>query len=220
MFTEDDLLPISALQHLLFCERQCALIHVEGLWSENRLTVEGRQLHERAHDGPRETRRDLRTARGIGLRSLTLGLSGQADVVEFHADGIVVPVEYKRGRPKKGRWDEVQLAAQAMCLEEMLGVTITTGALYYGQIRRRVDVAIDDRLRKLVRDTTARLHVLIRSGITPIAPREPKCDRCSLVHLCMPDAASKGRGAAAYLRRSLALSITRPPLEEMEGGRP
>ena len=130
MFTEDNLLPISALQHLLFCERQCALIHLERAWQENRLTAEGRIMHERVHEGGDETRRDVRIVRGLRLRSLALGLVGIADVVEFHraADGVAVPesagtwrpfpVEYKRGRPKSEPWDAVQLCAQALCLEE------------------------------------------------------------------------------------------------------
>jgi CRISPR-associated exonuclease Cas4 len=138
MYVEDDLLPISALQHLLFCERQCALIHVEQVWAENRLTVEGRHLHERVDGGEHETRGGLRTARALPIRSLRLGLAGRADVVEFHAsEGAagpprVVPVEYKRGRPKSHRADEVQLCAQALCLEEMLGVHVAAGALFYG----------------------------------------------------------------------------------------
>lgn len=142
-FLEDDLLPLSGLQHLAFCERQWALIHIEQSWAENRLTAQGRVLHNRAHDGPPESRPGLRIARGLRLRSLRLGLSGQADVVEFYPapDGIALPgetglwrpfpVEYKRGRPKAGRCDEVQLCAQALCLEEMFARPIPSGALFY-----------------------------------------------------------------------------------------
>src|SRR5882724_4292817 len=124
-------LPISALQHWLYCPRQCALIHVERLWSENAFTAEGRVLHERAHEGGEENRPGLHITRGISLWSERLGLSGVADVVEFRGpDGRPFPVEYKRGRPKPHRADEVQLCAQGLCLEEMLGVVIPEGALF------------------------------------------------------------------------------------------
>ena len=122
MFSEDELLPLSALQHLLFCERQCALIHIEQAWAENRLTVEGKNLHAKVHEADDESRGDLRIVRGLRLRSLRLGLVGQADVVEFHKQGdawLPFPVEYKRGKPKPEPCDEVQLCAQAICLEEM-----------------------------------------------------------------------------------------------------
>src|SRR5579859_4686917 len=148
MYSEEDLLPISALQHLAFCERQWALIHLEGVWAENQLTAEGRVIHDRAHEPGTESRGDVRVSRGLRLRSLRLGLSGIADVVEFHrcgrrgdtsgkglvASGVALPsvsgswapfpVEYKRGRPKSGPFDEIQLCAQALCLEEMLGVPV------------------------------------------------------------------------------------------------
>src|SRR5690606_23652838 len=125
----------SALQHLIFCERQCALIHIEGLWAENRLTVEGNHLHRKAHDGPDTARHGLRVARGMELVSRELGLIGRADVVEFPADGPPRPVEYKRGRPKRHDADLVQLCAQAMCLEEMLALAepLPKGAIFYGQ---------------------------------------------------------------------------------------
>src|SRR5690606_16422424 len=137
MYAEKDFLPISALQHLLFCERQCALIHIEGLWAENRLTVEGQHLHEKAHAGRGETRPGVRIARGLAIRSERLGIAGYADIVEFHADeqsGLAkpFPVEYKRGRPKRHDADLVQLCAQAMCLEETLNTSVTAGALFYG----------------------------------------------------------------------------------------
>jgi CRISPR-associated exonuclease Cas4 len=213
MYEDDALLPISALQHLLFCERQCALIHIEGLWAENRLTVEGQNLHRKAHDGPDETRDGVRIARGLRLRSLRLGLTGQADVVEFTVDGgsaasrRAFPVEYKRGRPKSHRADEVQLCAQAICLEEMLGVVVPAGALFYGETRRRTDIVFDDSLRALTEETCIRLHALIRSGRTPRAVREPKCDHCSLLELCLPDIVGSGTGATRYVERALADSL-------------
>lgn len=215
---EDELLPISALQHLRFCERQAALIHVEGLWADDRRTVEGAHLHRTVHEAGAERRGDVRTVRGLALRSLRLGLVGQADAVEFHRarDGTGValpgspgrwrplPVEYKRGRAKRGDEDRVQLAAQALCLEEMLGVPVPAGALFYGQTRRRTDVAIDDALRAEVERAAGRLRELVGAGITPAAVRAPKCDACSLLPLCLPPAPGRPASADAYLRGALA----------------
>jgi CRISPR-associated exonuclease Cas4 len=210
MYPESDLLPISALQHLLLCERQCALIHLERLWAENLLTLEGRHLHERAHGGRGEQRGAVRTGRGVALRSLRLGLFGQADVVEMRRDGderaVAFPVEYKRGRPKKGPEDRVQLCAQALCLEEMLGVPVPAGALFYGKIRRREEVAIDAALRRVTLEAIERLHELIASGRTPPARREKKCDRCSLLHLCLPGVLEGSESASRYLRRTVGLA--------------
>lgn len=228
MYIEDDLIPLSALQHLIFCERQAALIHLERLWADNRLTVEGSHLHRKADTGPGESRGDVRIARGVPLRSLRLGIIGKADVVEFHrvdASPAVedspqaaelpgsgwspFPVEYKRGRPKRHQADEVQLCAQAICLEEMLGVVIPAGALFYGQTRRRREVAFDAELRATTERAAHRMHELVRSGTTPRAVREPKCESCSLLHLCVPAAADPARSATQYLERSLrALETT------------
>jgi CRISPR-associated exonuclease Cas4 len=208
MFGEDDLLPLSALQHLLFCERQCALIHLEQIWVENSLTVEGRHLHEQADSGVQESRGDLRIARALPLRSFRHGLSGKSDVVEFHRLGEEAwrpfPVEYKRGRPKNHRADEVQLCAQALCLEEMLETSVPAGALFYGQTRRRLDVTFDAELRLLTEDTAARLHRLIASGLTPAPVHEPKCDQCSLREVCMP--AAPAGSARQYLDRFLRMA--------------
>jgi CRISPR-associated exonuclease Cas4 len=193
MFLEDELLPISALQHLLFCERQFALIHLEQSWAENRLTVEGRQLHERADSGVGETRGALRVARSLHVRSLRLGLAGRADVVEFHTnpDGgppRPFPIEYKRGKPKSGDEDRVQLCAQALCLEEMLGVPIAEGAIFYATPRRRTNVMFDDALRRTVEAAAERAHALLVNRRTPVVLRAPKCDNCSLLEMCMPHA--------------------------------
>jgi CRISPR-associated exonuclease Cas4 len=208
MYTEDDLLPLSALQHLAFCERQWGLIHLEQQWAENRLTAEGRQLHERAHEGPDELRDGVRICRGLRIRSLRLGLIGAADVVEFHPgrDGTSrpFPVEYKRGRPKPGRWDEVQLCAQAMCLEEMLNTAIAAGAIFYGQPRRRMEVVFAADLREETERLASRLHELQTTGRTPPPVYEPKCDNCSLLTICLPQMADRKRGAAAYVARSVA----------------
>jgi CRISPR-associated exonuclease Cas4 len=213
VYEEGELLPISALQHLVFCERQCALIHVEGIWQDNALTASGNAAHERVDGAPGETRRDVRIARGLALRSLRLGLTGRADVVEFHRfdTGVPVeglsgkwvpfPVEYKRGRPKTHRADEVQLCAQALCLEEMLGTEVRDGALFYGQPRRRTMVLFDAELRELVERAAARLHELVAGGRTPRAVYEKKCDACSLYEICRPRSAT--RSASSYVSRSL-----------------
>lgn len=204
MYTEDALLPISALQHLLFCQRQCALIHIEQVWSDNLFTAEGNLLHERTHEGPDESRPGVRITRGIPVRSLSLGLSGQCDVVEFHsATGEIRPVEYKRGKPKAHRADEVQLCAQALCLEEMLDRAIVNGALFYGKRRRHTAVAFDESLRALTRESAQRLHALFDSRITPLAAREKKCESCSLLELCMPEALRFRRGVEAWFERQL-----------------
>ncbi len=198
MYPESQLLPISALQHLIFCERQCALIHVEQLWAENVLTIEGRQLHQKAHDGKQEIRGDVRITRSLWLKSHQLGLIGQADVVEFHADQTVTPVEYKRGKPKKDDSDRVQICAQAMCLEEMLGVSIATGSLFYGTRQRRTEVDFDSQLRNRTRQVTEQLHQMIRSRETPVARRQPKCEKCSLLELCLPDSQRLARGVSTW----------------------
>ncbi len=171
MFAEDELLPISALQHLVFCPRQCALIHLEHIWDDNRYTAEGDILHAHVHELGCETRGDTRIARNVPVRSLALGLVGVADCVAFtHAGQQITaafPVEYKRGKPKPHRADEVQLCAQALCLEEMLGIAVPRGALFYGQTRRRMPVELDDDLRKCVQDAALRLHALFAARRTP-----------------------------------------------------
>jgi CRISPR-associated exonuclease Cas4 len=222
---ESDLLPISALQHLLFCERQCALIHVERLWAENRLTVEGRLLHQRAHGqhGPerspirREVRDGVLIARALPLRSLRLGLAGVADVVEFHppsqpgAPPCPFPVEYKRGRPKPGGCDRVQLCAQALCLEEMRGVPVAAGALFYGRTRRRASVQFTSELRRQTEDAASRVRAIVAAGVTPPARYDKKCERCSLRQLCLPQVADGHRSAAGYLSRALRQALADDP---------
>ena len=198
MYSETQLLPISALQHLIFCERQCALIHVEQLWEENVLTVEGRQLHEKAHGGKPELRGETKITRGLWLKSHRLGLIGQADIVEIHSDQAVKPIEYKRGKPKKDDSDRVQLCAQAICLEEMLEISIETGALFYGTRQRRTNVVFDHELRSKTITMAQRLHEMIARRETPMARREKKCDKCSLLNLCMPDSMRFTKGAASW----------------------
>jgi CRISPR-associated exonuclease Cas4 len=208
MFTEDQLLPLSALQHWLFCPRQCGLIHLEQVWAENKFTAEGQVLHHKAHEGPDESKAGVRITRSLPVRSFTLGISGQCDIVEFHSDGQVIPVEYKRGKPKSHRADEVQLGAQAMCLEEMLGVAIANGCLFYGENRRRSAVEFDVALRQLVTDTAAALHAMIDSRETPLAEYEARrCDACSLIGLCQPKAMRFKRGAQAWFSAALKSEI-------------
>jgi CRISPR-associated exonuclease Cas4 len=211
MFTEDQFLPLSALQHLLFCPRQTALIHLEQAWAENRFTSDGRVLHKKAHEGPDESRPGVRITRSLPVASRALGLAGQCDIVEFHANNTITPIEYKRGKPKNHRADEVQLCAQALCLEEMLGVEIAEGFLFYGQCKRRTPVPFDPELRRLAADTTAELHRLIDSRQTPPAEYEPrKCDNCSLLDHCQPKALRFKRGARAWFASRLGSQIFTP----------
>ncbi len=187
MFDESALLPLSGLQHLAFCERQWALIHLEQAWADNVLTAEGHILHGKVDEPHYETRGGSRLVRALPLRSLRLGLSGRADLVEFPLDGAPpLPVEYKRGRPKSTDVDRVQLCAQALCLEEMLGVAIPLAMLYYHQTRHRLDVDLAPDLRHRTEALAARMHRLYAAQLTPRAVREKKCDRCSLLDLCQP----------------------------------
>lgn len=201
------LIPLSALQHMLFCSRQCALIHLEQQWAENRYTAEGRILHERADHFGHERRRGIHTAMALPLANEALGLTGVADVVEFDEScqpAVVRPIEYKRGRPKAHRADEVQLCAQALCLEEMLNVTIEQGALYYGKTRRRKAVAFDEVLRILTLRVIADTRKLFDSNCTPPAVYEAKrCDHCSLMEICQPQVMGKQRSASQWLARQL-----------------
>ena len=215
MFAPEDCLMISGLQHFRFCRRQWALIHMEQQWAENLRTVEGKFLHERAHNEQLQERRgDLLTVRGLRVQSLTLGLSGVCDVVEFRqgARGVPLsgkegqwlpyPVEYKRGVPKQDGCDELQLCAQAICLEEMLCCKIPEGALYYGEPRRRLRVSLTKELREEVRSDAAQMHALYRRGHTPRARRTKSCNACSLKELCLPGLQKSG-SVRDYLRRHM-----------------
>jgi CRISPR-associated exonuclease Cas4 len=210
MFEEADLLPLSGLMHLLFCERRWALIHLERLWEENVFTAEGRVLHEKVDEGGAGVREGVRIARGLPLRSLRLGLIGRADVVEFPPPPEPpFPVEYKRGKPKPDESDEAQLCAQALCLEEMLGMAVPRGALFYGLPRRRTVVEFRSELRSVVEQAAARMHELARSGHTPPGEYEKKCRGCSLFDVCLPRAVRPDRSVADWLencRRAAAAS--------------
>jgi CRISPR-associated exonuclease Cas4 len=213
MYAEDDLLPLSALQHLLFCKRQCALIHIEQAWVENLYTAEGRIMHERVDTGGQASRGDVRVEYGVPLRSLRLGVTGKADAVEFHRETDAgqtkrgkwqpFPVEYKRGKPKKDNYDKVQLCAQAICLEEMLDVDIPCGALFYGRTRRRQDVKFDINLRAATENAATELHDLFESGHTPKPVFEKKCDSCSFISLCLPKALGRNISANRYLLKAI-----------------
>lgn len=207
LFTEDNLLMISALQHLLFCPRQCALIHIEQLWVENRLTVEGRIMHDRVHKVGRELRKNKKIEYDLPLHSFELGLTGRADVVEFYkmnTGWLPFPVEYKRGKPKKDNSDKVQLCAQAFCLEEMLDLTIEKGALFYGKAHRRLGVDFDSKLRLATREAAKRLHELFYFRKTPKPEYSKKCHNCSFESLCLPKTMMKKRKVGKYLEKMLA----------------
>lgn len=205
---DDDLIPLSALQHQLYCPRQCALIHVEQAWAENSFTAEGRILHEATAQPGAERRRGVRTVMAMPIVSRRLGVSGVADAVEMRKDDQgawrAFPVEYKRGKPKSHRADEVQLCAQAMALEEMFSMALTEGALFYGETRRRTAVALDADLRTLTARVAAEARATIAAGTTPPPIFEKrKCGACSLIDLCRPKQMSKSRSAAAWLSRCI-----------------
>lgn len=199
MYVEDDLIPISALQHVLFCERQFALIHIEQIWQENRFTAEGQLLHERVDMERHESRRLFRQEFGMAVRSLAWGLTGRCDLVEvrFSPDQSpveVMPVEFKRGTKKVDDIDRVQLCAQAICLEEMFDLPVPRGQLYYHKDHRRVVVDMDETLREKTNAAADRIRKLFADGRTPAAVYEKrKCDRCSLFDWCMPKNAGAGR---------------------------
>lgn len=199
----DSPVTLSALQHFLYCPRQCALIHVERLWAENRQTAEGRLLHDRA-DRPRiERRHGVRTITAMPLSNTELDIAGVADVVEFKEERPF-PVEYKRGRPKANLADEVQLCAQALCLEAMFGCRVEEGALFYGQTRRRRSVIFDDVLRQLTLETIESTREMIRAGRTPTATYLAKrCDSCSLIDLCQPKLLAMSQGVESWLREQM-----------------
>ncbi len=204
---DDDLIPLSALQHYLYCPRQCALIHVERLWAENRQTAEGRLLHERADQHQVEQRHGVRTVTAMPLLNLELGITGVADVVEFRTtddEERAYPVEYKRGRPKAHRADEVQLCAQALCLEAMLGKSLAEGALFYGKTRRRKIVTFDDALRRLTLRVIQATRELLAVRRTPLAEYQAKrCDPCSLIDLCQPRLLKRSTSVEGWLRLQL-----------------
>jgi len=243
MYSEDDFIPVSAVGQIAFCERRCALMFIEDIWEENRFTVEGAQLHEQVHEAETESRGDVRIARSLLLKSERYGLSGKADVVEFHrvvlpgagcplcggvdrnvspGAGVALPgvpglwmpfpVEYKHGELREEESYKAQLCAQALCLEEMLGTPVRTGAIFYDKPRRRLDVTFDAPLRAQTERHIERVHELFRTWLTPRVAYEPKCRSCSLFAQCMP----KTTGTARDVGRYLAGAFVPPPHEGVD----
>jgi len=224
-FTDENLLMLSGIQHIAFCDRQWALIHVEQQWTENVSTIEGHHLHERCDDPfAGETRGDLLIIRAVPLISHRLGLTGRADVVELHRTEseplentiatesksgrwIVIPVEYKRGKPKPDECDEVQLCAQAYALEEANNIVITNGYIYYGETRHRHEVIFSDELRKRTEELALRMHELFDAGITPQPQLASHCKSCSLYNICLPGINKRTKSVSSYIEQSLDLPI-------------
>jgi CRISPR-associated exonuclease Cas4 len=213
LYKEDEFLQLSGIQHFAFCRRQWALAYIEMQWAENLRTVEGKILHNKAHEkGNREKRGDLIITRAMPVHSRELGISGECDVVEFHRSekGIsvfgwegnyqVIPIEYKRGKPKENDSDRLQLTAQAMCLEEMLCCEISDGYLFYGEMKHRVKVIFDTKLRQKVSDLFAEMHQYFERGHTPQAKRTKACNACSLKDICLP-VLEKKKSAAVYMEQ-------------------
>jgi CRISPR-associated exonuclease Cas4 len=213
-FDEEDLLPISALQHFVFCPRRCALVHIEQVWMENQFTVEGDLLHQRVDELGRESRVTLVVSHGLGIRSLRFGITGKVDVVEFRliTDGQLgctlagkeghwtpYPIEYKRGSPRRGFGDDIQVCAQALCLAEMLECEVPAGAIYYASTRKRREIVFDLPLRAQTAAAISGLRSLLTAGFTPPPVYEKKCDTCSLFDLCQPKVPVSGDYVARYL---------------------
>ena len=206
IYDDEGLLSLSGIQHFAFCERQWGLIHVEHQWAENVKTVEGQQLHERVDDPYfTETRHDVKVVRSTPLVSRRIGLYGIADVIEYISTPAsenpleIRIVEYKRGKPKPDDRDEVQLCAQAMCLEEMLDTKIDQGFLFYGETRRRHMVEFNEGLRERVFLLSRKMHDLFEKGITPLPIKGKKCQNCSLKDLCLPSLGKNPRKATSYV---------------------
>ena len=228
LYSEDDLLPLSGLQHLAFCERRWALIHLEQQWEENLFTAEGKLLHEKAHSAEIESRPEVLVRRTLPLRSFRLGISGQADIVEFlpcegAEPGVPMPrrkglwkpypVEYKRTRDQHGSMAyHIQLCAQALCLEEMLQVPVPAGAVFDGKAKRRDVVNFDEPLRQEVERLAARMHQILQSGRTPQAVYAKKCEGCSMKPVCLPSAVESS-SASRYLARAIDANLRQAPGE-------
>lgn len=216
MYEEDDFLMLSGLQHFAYCRRQWALIHIEQQWAENERTIDGQLFHKKAHDaGSTEKRGNLIITRGLHIKSAELGVTGICDVVEFHKSeqGITLfsfegqwqpyPIEYKKGEPKENNADELQLCAQAMCMEEMLLCDIPYGSLFYGQNRRRTQVEFTDELRTQVKTMLEEMHELWKKGYTPKVKPQKGCNACSLKEICIPRL-MKTKSVSSYIEENLA----------------
>lgn len=230
-YAEDQLLPLSAVSQYVHCPRRCALIHLEQVWSENAFTAEGNVLHDKVDGGKRESRGDVKILRSLRLRSLRLGLFGIADVVEMHrcepAEGGVpvpeldgawlpFPVEYKRGTAKDARCYEIQLCAQALCLEEMLDVQIPEGALFLGEKQIRTSVGFTVALRSETEAVCLAVQKLFAEGVTPPAIYNKRCSFCSLFESCLPKSAGACKPARVWLARKIdELCADLPPKNEI-----
>jgi len=218
VYTEDQFLPVSALQHVIFCERRAALVCLERQWLDNVSTMEGNVLHEIAHKAETENRNMVKIARSLWIRSHQLGIYGRADIVEFEMltdqdtrPGVALtvetgfwrpfPVEYKRGRLREEMSFDTQLCAQGLCLEEMLGIHVHSGAIYFGQPHRRLIVLFNESLREQTRNAAFRLHEIVDSGVTPKARPEAKCRFCALNDLCLPNIQKYHKNITDYIRR-------------------
>ena len=218
MYTEDDMLMLSGIQHFVFCPRQWALIHIEQVWSDNRLTVEGQLLHQQADDPfYRQKNGECVSLRSVSIASKELGLYGFSDVVELRPSDYATdciqhpsypgywkpfPVEYKRGHSKPDERDEVQLAAQVICLEEMHNIKIDHAYLFYWEVRRREEIAINENLRRLTKHHADEMHRIFKTGVVPKAEKSRKCYHCSLFDICLPDTKVKLL-ATNYLKKNL-----------------
>lgn len=219
MYNEDELLALSGIQHIAFCERQWALIHIERQWAENLRTVEGQHLHNKVNNPfIFESRGNEIIARSVPIVSYRLGLYGIADIIEFektenkenaikipHKNGYYIPypVEYKRGKEKMDDRDEVQLCAQAICLEEMFNIKINKAYIYYGETRHRIEIELNNNLRDRVEELSQKMHDLFKKGITPKAEKKKGCKLCSLIDICMPNLSDKKLKVSEYIEKAL-----------------
>jgi CRISPR-associated exonuclease Cas4 len=214
----DEPIPLSALQHAVYCLRQAALIHLERVWADNRFTAEGNVLHAVADKGGSRKGRGTRRVMALPLASKRLNIAGVADLVEFHPVGengagqeVAFPIEYKRGKPKLHRADEVQLCAQALCLEEMTGCPVPEGALFYAETKRRLAVPFDGELRRLTEEVIGDLQAVFDSRVTPPpTTRRERCRACSLIELCRPDTVA--RPVRAWRGRRLQKLLSEEPM--------
>ena len=221
LYSEDELLPISAVSQFVHCRRRCALIFIESQWADNVHTAEGTGLHDHVHEVGSETRDDVRKVTGLRLRSLEIGLTGVADVIEYHRIestdesmecGVVLkgvpghwipyPIEYKRGKSRVERCFEVQLCAQSLCLEEMLKTKISKGALYSGAKHHRREIVFDEQIKEDTKRLCQELHSLFERGITPIPEYGKKCNFCSLVDICQPKVSDR-QSVSRYIKRMM-----------------
>jgi len=208
VFKEEEFIQLSSLQHFIFCQRQCALIHIEQMWVENIFTAEGRVMHTNVHKGNIKNIKNSRIETGVMLHSFGVGLVGKADVVEFYkrvgeSYWIPFPVEYKRGKPKQNNCDKVQLCAQALCLEEMLKIKVERGALFYGRTRRRLDVVFDNVLRNETKEIIRQVRIFIEKGKTPAPVYTSKCKTCSFYEECLPKLISRKVSVKRFLKEEI-----------------